>query len=59
MKRTIVFLGNTQHEGLRQLAFERRCTMPALIKETLEAHFGEKMNDGAGSGTAYPFSPGI
>jgi predicted DNA-binding ribbon-helix-helix protein len=48
----MVFLEEIQHEGLRRLAFERRCTMAALIREALEAHFGKKMNDGVESGIA-------
>lgn len=52
MKRTMVFLEDTQHESLRRLALERRRTMAAVIREVLEAHFGEKMNDGAESGIA-------
>ncbi len=40
MKRTMVFLDDAQHEGLRRLAFERRCTMAALIREALEAYCG-------------------
>lgn len=58
MKRTMV-LDDAQHERLRRIAFERRCTMAALIREALEAHFGEKMNDGVGFGIAYPFSRDI
>jgi hypothetical protein len=38
----MVYLADVQHEGLRRLAFERRCTMAALIREALEAYFGEK-----------------
>lgn len=52
VKRTMVFLDDAQHEGLRRLAFERRCTMAALIREALEADFGEKMNDRIESGIA-------
>lgn len=52
MKRTMVFLNDAQHEGLRRIAFERRCTMAALIRKALEAHLDEKMNDGTESGIA-------
>lgn len=39
----MVYLDDAQHEGLRRLAFERRCTMAALIREALEAYWGERL----------------
>lgn len=45
MKRTMVYLSDELHEGLRRLAFERRSSMAELIRAAVERVFGEDIED--------------
>ncbi len=45
MKKTMVYLPEELHEGLRQLAFEHRTSMAELIRRALEAAYGETIED--------------
>jgi Arc/MetJ-type ribon-helix-helix transcriptional regulator len=45
MKKTMVYLPEELHEGLRQLAFEHRTSMAELIRRALQAAYGETIED--------------
>jgi len=45
MKKTMVYLPDGIHEGLRQLAFDRRVSMAELIRRAVEAAYGEVIDD--------------
>ena len=45
MKKTMVYLPEALHEGLRQLAFEHRTSMAELIRRAVEAAYGETIED--------------
>ncbi len=45
MKKTMVYLPEELHEGLRQLAFEHRTSMAELIRRALKAAYGETIED--------------
>ena len=45
MKKTMVYLPEELHEGLRQLAFEHRTSMAKLIRRALKAAYGETIED--------------
>ena len=45
MKKTMVYLPEDIHEGLRQLAFEHRTSMAELIRRAVEAAYGETIED--------------
>ncbi len=45
MKKTMIYLPEELHEGLRQLAFEHRTSMAELIRRALEAAYGETIED--------------
>jgi len=41
----MVYLPDGIHEGLRQLAFDRRVSMAELIRRAVEAAYGEVLED--------------
>ena len=45
MKKTMVYLPADLHEGLRQLAFDRRTSMAELIRRAVHAAYGEVLED--------------
>ncbi len=45
MKKTMVYLPEELHEGLRQLAFEHRTSMADLIRRAVQAAYGETIED--------------
>ncbi len=45
MKKTMVYLPDDIHEGLRRLAFDRRVSMAELIRRAVEAAYGEVLAD--------------
>ena len=45
MKKTMVYLPNELHEGLRQLAFEHRTSMAELVRRAVQAAYGETIED--------------
>ncbi len=45
MKKTMVYLPEELHEGLRKLAFEHRTSMAELIRRALKAAYGESIGD--------------
>ena len=45
MKKTMVYLPDELHEGLRQLAFEHRTSMAELIRRAVQAAYGEVLED--------------
>ena len=45
MKKTMVYLPEELHEGLRQLAFEHRTSMAELVRRAVQAAFGETIDD--------------
>ncbi len=45
MKKTMVYLPEELHEGLRQLAFEHRTSMAELVRRALQAAYGETIED--------------
>lgn len=45
MKKTMVYLPEEIHEGLRRLAFEHRTSMAELVRRAVEAAYGETIED--------------
>ena len=45
MKKTMIYLPNKLHEGLRQLAFDHRTSMAELVRRALQAAYGETIED--------------
>ncbi len=45
MKKTMIYLPEELHEGLRQLAFEHRTSMADLIRRAVQAAYGETIED--------------
>ncbi len=45
MKKTMVYLPNELHEGLRRLAFEHRTSMAELVRRAVQAAYGETIED--------------
>jgi len=45
MKKTMVYLPDDLHEGLRRLAFEHRTSMAELIRRAVQAAYGEILED--------------
>ncbi len=45
MKKTMVYLPEELHEGLRQLAFEHRTSMAELVRRAVQAAYGETIED--------------
>ncbi len=45
MKKTMIYLPDELHEGLRQLAFEHRTSMAELVRRAVQAAYGEVIED--------------
>ncbi len=45
MKKTMVYLPEELHEGLRRLAFEHRTSMAELVRRAVQAAYGETIED--------------
>ncbi len=45
MKKTMVYLPEELHAGLRKLAFEHRTSMAELIRRAVQAAYGETIED--------------
>lgn len=45
MKKTMVYLPDDLHEGLRMLAFEHRTSMADLVRRAVQAAYGEILED--------------
>ncbi len=45
MKKTMIYLPNKLHEGLRRLAFEHRTSMAELVRRAVRAAYGEVIED--------------
>ena len=45
MKKTMIYLPDELHEGLRQLAFEHRTSMAELVRRAVQAAYGEVLED--------------
>ena len=45
MKKTMVYLPDETHEGLRRLAFEHRTSMAELVRRPVQAAYGETIED--------------
>ena len=45
MKKTMIYLSEEIHEGLRQLAFEEKTSVAELIRRAIDAVYGEDIED--------------
>ncbi len=45
MKRTMIYLPDETHQGLRKLAFETNTSIADLIRKAVEAVYGEDIED--------------
>ncbi|MBI2852983.1 MAG: ribbon-helix-helix protein, CopG family [Chloroflexi bacterium] len=45
MKRTMIYLSEEAHEGLRKLAFEANTSIAELVRRAVEAVYGEDIED--------------
>jgi predicted DNA-binding protein len=45
MKRTMIYLPEETHQGLRKLAFEANTSIADLIRKAVEAVYGEDIED--------------
>jgi hypothetical protein len=45
MKKTMVYLPEATHEGLRRLAFEEKTSIAELIRRAVELAYGEDIED--------------
>jgi hypothetical protein len=45
MKRTMVYLEDEMHEGLRMLAFEHKTSIAELIRRAVDRAYGETLED--------------
>ena len=45
MKRTMIYLPDEAHQGLRKLAFEANTSIADLIRKAVEAVYGEDIED--------------
>jgi predicted DNA-binding protein len=45
MKRTMIYLPDEAHQGLRKLAFEANTSVAELIRKAIEAVYGEDIED--------------
>jgi predicted DNA-binding protein len=45
MKRTMIYLPEETHQGLRKLAFEGNTSIAELIRKAVEAVYGEDIED--------------
>lgn len=45
MKRTMIYLSEETHQGLRKIAFEKNTSIAELIRRAVEAVYGEDIED--------------
>ena len=45
MKRTMIYLPENTHEGLRKLAFENKTSVADLIRKAVDTIYGEDIED--------------
>ena len=45
MKRTMIYLPDEKHQGLRKLAFEANSSIAELIRKAVDAVYGEDIQD--------------
>ena len=45
MKRTMIYLPEQTHQGLRKLAFEANTSIAELIRQAIDAIYGEDIED--------------
>ena len=45
MKRTMIYLAEPTHQGLRKLAFEANTSIAELIRKAVDAIYGEDIED--------------
>jgi hypothetical protein len=45
MKRTMIYLPDETHQGLRKLAFEQNTSIAELIRKAVESAYGEDIQD--------------
>jgi predicted DNA-binding protein len=45
MKKTMIYLPEETHEGLRRLAFEEKTSIAELIRRAIEQAYGEDIED--------------
>ena len=45
MKRTMIYLPDQTHQGLRKIAFEHNTSIAELIRRAVEAVYGEDIED--------------
>jgi predicted DNA-binding protein len=45
MKKTMIYLPEETHEGLRQLAFEHKVSIAELIRRAIDIVYGEDIED--------------
>lgn len=45
MKKTMIYLPEETHEGLRKLAFEHRLSIAELIRRAVDSVYGEDIED--------------
>ena len=45
MKKTMIYLHEATHEGLRKLAFDRRVSIAELVRQAIDTVYGEDMED--------------
>jgi len=45
MKKTMIYLSEETHEGLRELAFENRTSLAELIRQAVDIVYGEDIED--------------
>lgn len=45
MKRTMIYLPDETHQGLRKLAFEANTSLAELIRKAVDAVYGEDIED--------------
>ena len=45
MKRTMIYLSDQSHQGLRKLAFENNTSIAELIRRAVEAVYGKDIED--------------
>ncbi len=46
MKRTMIYLPEQTHQGLRKLAFEANTSIAELVRKAVDAVYGEDIEDG-------------
>jgi len=45
MKKTMIYLPEEMHEGLRRMAFESKTSISALIRQAVDRAYGEDLGD--------------